>query len=128
MIDIKKQITHWHNSAEEDWHVACHLLDYGNLRHGLFFLHLTIEKALKALVCRQTQDFAPRSHNLVRLAEMADLELLSGMLDTLADLNLFNIEGRYPDLYLPLPSAIEAEAYRKQAEELFQWLTEKLSE
>lgn len=36
-------------------------------------------------------------HNLIRLAEIAGLSLNSEQRDLLADINLFNIEGRYPD-------------------------------
>ena len=83
---------------------------------------------MKALICRQTEDLAPRLHNLVRLAERANIQPDAETLDTLADLNSFNIEGRYPDLYLPLPSFAEAKVYQKRAEELFQWLLSQLAE
>jgi hypothetical protein len=39
-----------------------------------FFAHLSIEKALKALVVKATRDLAPLSHNLVLLAEKTGLE------------------------------------------------------
>jgi len=35
--------------------------------------------------------------NLVRLAEIAKLNLKPAQLDVLAEMNAFNIEGRYPD-------------------------------
>ena len=52
MVDIDKQISYWKESADEDWAVAQQLLGSGRTRHGLFFAHLTLEKMLKALVCK----------------------------------------------------------------------------
>jgi len=73
MIDINKQINFWRSGGEEDLAVARDLVNRNRIRHGLFFAHLALEKALKAHVCRVTQDIAPRLHNLVRLAELAEL-------------------------------------------------------
>jgi hypothetical protein len=53
--------------------VADQLIRSGKIRHGLFFLHLTLEKILKAHVCQNTQDIAPRMYNLVRLAELSGI-------------------------------------------------------
>ena len=69
MFDIGKQIAYWRDGAAEDWRVAQDLIKRRKVRHGLFFAHLALEKLLKALVCRRTQDLAPRIHSLVRLAE-----------------------------------------------------------
>jgi HEPN domain-containing protein len=122
MIDIQKQVIYWRDSAVEDLQVANELVQAGRFRHGLFFFHLALEKMLKALVCLHTQDLAPRIHNLVRLAEIAGLEIAPRWLDTLADINMFNIEGRYPDNILPLLSQEEAIAYLNKSEEIFWWL------
>lgn len=46
-------------------------LNAAKIRHGLFLAHLALEKTLKAHVCRTTGELAPKTHNLVRLAEMA---------------------------------------------------------
>jgi len=126
MIDIEKQVTYWERSAIEDWKVAEQLVRTRKTRHGLFFVHLALEKALKAHVCRHTQALAPRIHNLVRLAELSGLRLSDNQLDTLADINAFNIEGRYPDVFAPLPSYTEAREYLHRAEKVYQWLTKLL--
>ena len=53
-----------------------------------------LENALKALVCRGAQDLAPRLHNLVRLAELAQIPIQSDQIAVRAVMNTFNIEGR----------------------------------
>jgi HEPN domain-containing protein len=93
----------------------------------LFFLHLALEKLLKALVCHQTQDLAPRTHNLIRLAELAKLTPTQTQLDTLADINTFNLEGRYPEMVTPVPSFGDATTYLRQAEEVYRWFLSQLS-
>ena len=111
MVDISEQVEYWRSQAREDWEVAGQLVDSGKTRHGLFFAHLALEKVLKAHVCQATQKVAPRLHNLSRLAEMAKLELGSNQLDTLAEMNEFNMEGRYPLSFLAAPTAGEARDY-----------------
>lgn len=122
MIDVDKQVAYWRDGAQEDWGVARELIDLGRTRHGLFFVHLALEKALKGHVCRQTRDLAPRIHNLVRLAELAAIKASQEQIDTLAEMNAFNLEGRYPDLLALPPTPAEAQAYLSRAEEVFQWL------
>jgi len=122
MVDIAKQVAYWQGEAEEDLGVARDLLEKRRPRHCLFFTHLALEKLLKAFVCRQTHDLAPRTHNLPRLAALAQLGLTPEQTDVLADINEFNIEGRYRDPDAPSPSVEEAERHVKRAEELFHWL------
>lgn len=126
MIDIQKQITYWQNGAIEEWELAQDLVKRNKTRHGLFFAHLALEKLLKAHVCHQTQDLPPRIHNLTRLAELATLNLSQTQVDVLAEMNVFNLEGRYPDLSLAPLSKKEAKDYLRRAEEVYQWLMSQL--
>jgi HEPN domain-containing protein len=120
MIDINKHILHWRAGSSEDWEVACSLVKQERVRHGLFFAHLSLGKILKAHVCRATRELSPPIHNLLRLAECAGLSLQQEQRDLLAEVNSFNIEGRYPEMLLPLPTQFEAEAYLQKIRELLQ--------
>ena len=122
MVDIAKQITFWRDSAKEDWDVARQLVENGRTRHGLFFAHLALEKIIKAIVCKQSQDLAPRLHNLSRLAELAALTLDTGQIEVLAVMNAFHIEGRYPESLIKPPTKEEALNYMAEAEGVLQWL------
>ena len=62
----------------------------------------------------------------MRLSEIANLELTQQQIDILAEMNAFNIEGRYPDALLPLPSREEADSIIKRAEEVYRWLMSRL--
>ena len=85
-----------------------------------------LEKVLKAHVCRKTNDLAPRVHNLSRLAEIGDVRPSRDYEDMLAEMNAFNLEGRYPDMLMPPPSLSEALDYLTRAEEVLQWLLSQL--
>lgn len=123
MLDIEKQIVFWKDSAREDFAVARQLVNSGRTRHGLFFAHLALEKSLKAIVCKHTQDLAPRLHNLVRLYEFAALPLSDTVKTAiLAEMNAFNIEGRYPEPQIRPPTKEEALHYMSQVEGIFEWL------
>ena len=127
MLDIAKQIAYWRDDAAEDWRGAQDLVKRREVQHGPFFAHLALEKMLKAYVCHHTNDLAPRLHNLIRLAELANLTPTQTQLDTLADINTFNLEGRYPDMLTPVPSLGDAKDYLRQAEEVYRWLLSQLS-
>ena len=53
---------------------------------------------LKALVAQRTHRTPPRIHALWRLAEIAGVEddFTAEQVDTIADLSVFQVEGRYP--------------------------------
>lgn len=94
--------------AKEDLDVAKDLVFQRRIRHGLFFAHLALEKILKARVCQTSHDIAPPVHNLIRLAELAAINLDPKVRAFLAEVSPFNIEARYPDLLVPEPTFEEA--------------------
>ncbi len=126
MINIETQIQHWRDSSLEELQVARDLLEKKHIRQGLFWAHLTLEKMLKAHVCKQTRDLAPRIHNLVRLAELAGLELGPDVTDFLSEINDFNLHGRYIEYLGPVPELKQAHALMRRIEEMLTWLNEKL--
>lgn len=72
-MNVDKVVQYWTESAAEDWPVTKHLLDSGAYQYALFFGHLYLEKLLKAMVVSRTGRHAPRTHNLLFLAERAGL-------------------------------------------------------
>jgi HEPN domain-containing protein len=98
MINIEKQINYWIKSAELDFNTASDIFKSGkNYHFCLFICHLVIEKLLKAIIVKATSDFPPKTHNLLRLAELGKLELNNDKLTLLQELTLYQIDTRYPD-------------------------------
>ena len=126
MVNIEKHVSYWKNGAEEDLQVADQLIKSGKIRHGLFFLHLALEKILKAHVCRNTKDIAPKLHNLARLAELSGIAFMQEDSDFFSEMNPFNIEGRYPEMWGPVPSREEADILLQRTGGMFEWLKNQL--
>lgn len=126
MINVEKHILYWKTSAEEDLSAAENLLLANKIRHGLFFLHLTTEKILKAHICKQTKDIPPRIHNLIRLAELIDINFKDDDIDLFAEMNPFYLEGRYPETLTKAPSIEEAEHYLSKTKQVYTWLINQL--
>lgn len=125
-MDILKQINYWRVGAAEELSAAESLLRSGLYSQSLFHAHLALEKILKAHVCGKTQKVPPFIHNLVRLSEFAELTIPDLFIDTLAEMNQYNLAGRYPE---SLPGNITLEECRtklKQSEEALTWLTAEL--
>ena len=125
-INVEKQIAYWRSEALDTRKDIDHSMNGGRIAFGLFAAHLSVEKALKAHVVKNTKKFPPMIHNLVSLANLAGLDLTSKQLDMLADLNPMNILVRYPGESGRIPSRSEAEVLVQGAKEVFEWLIEKL--
>ncbi len=95
-MDIQKVIEYWVKSSEDDLPVTVHLFASKDYHYALFFGHLYLEKLMKALVVQVKEEHAPRSHNLIYLAECANLTLSDSHREILARVNKYNLETRYP--------------------------------
>ena len=97
MVNVTEHIDYWRNSSDEDFAAAESLMEEGHLRHTLVLAYFAVEKMLKANVTRQTGDIPPRTHNLIRLAELAEISLDRGQIKFLRSFDLYQMEGRYPE-------------------------------
>ena len=127
MINIEKHVAYWRDTATKDLQFAERLINRDQeIAYGLFFVHLSLEKAIKAHVCKQTKQIPPRIHNLLALAKLGEVGLSQEQRDYSTKMNLYNIEGRYPDMYFPQPSLEKAQEYLATAKEMITWLLNQL--
>ena len=96
-MDREEKTNYWLTTAENDWSVANHLFEKGDNPYALFFGHLTLEKLLKALIVKTTNESPPLTHRLVFLAEKAGLSVSTEHFELLEIVTDFNMEARYPD-------------------------------
>jgi HEPN domain-containing protein len=122
MIDVEKLVTHWRNGALSSWEDALYLIKGKRVMLGMFAVHLALEKVIKAHVIKQTGSLPPKIHNLIRLAEIAKLDVDVEYRKVLAEINDFNIEGRYSDEVLSPISFKEAKVYMNRAKGTLEWL------
>jgi HEPN domain-containing protein len=96
----------------------------------LFFTHLALEKILKAhWVKDNVEDVPPKTHNLTYLLNKSTLDLEEEDSDFLQSLNIFQLEGRYPDYLAKMHHSVqktECEKIIPQAQKLLKCLQEKL--
>lgn len=126
MLNIQKQINYWITGAEDDIETAGLLIREKRTLHGLFFGHLVIEKAIKAHVVKQIEDIAPRTHNLIYLAEQTELDFDDSTQLFLGILMKYQLQGRYPDYNPVLPNQLIVNEYFNRTKELLQCLKMKL--
>jgi len=126
-MDIDEQVEYWKTGSAEDLAAAESLLEKDHLRHCLFFAHLALEKMLKAQVVRVTHDAPPRIHNLVRLAQVAGLTPNDVQERFLRRFDLYQLEGRYPDVRQVVLDPDLTRQELQKATEAWQWLRTQLS-
>jgi len=129
-MDVDEVVQYWMELAEADWPVVDHLFASGDYNYALFLGHLYLEKLLKAMVVRITRSHAPRTHNLLFLAECADLTVSEEKRDALVRVTGYSIETRYPEESVELRKRYTQEYCRKEIEvirEIGKWLKSELS-
>ena len=97
----EEHISYWLKSAEHDFETAQSLYEVAWYDWCLFVGHLVLEKVLKAIfVKRNDNQIPPKTHSLVRLAELCNINLDLELKITLDRINDFNLETRYPNYKL----------------------------
>lgn len=130
-MNVSEVVQYWLESAEDDWPVVEHLMSSGDYHYALFFAHLHTEKLLKALVVAVTEEHAPRTHNLLVLAERAGLTLSDEGRQQLVRFTGYNLETRYPEdraLLRERYSRQYAEAEIVTVREVGSWLKSQLNQ
>ncbi len=128
MINKEEILGFWKEKSDSDLETAQVLFESRKYSEALFFCHLSIEKFLKFLVVRKTEDHAPYDHNLIKLAEDTDLKLSGEDSDLLAEINTFNIKGRYDDYkqsFYKKATKEYAEEYINKTKTILKWLKEQ---
>ncbi len=126
MINIVKQIKYWQDSAESNIETAAILIKSGKYTEGMFFCHLSIEKILKALIVKQTENIPPKSHDLFNLAEIAKIGITEEQSDFMQILMKYQIEGRYPEYYPKAPAHDKINDYLYQTKNVLQCFNKML--
>ena len=119
-------VKYWVTASAEDFDSAEILYQNKKYHHALFFCHLSIEKMLKAIVVKSTGAAPPLSHDLVRFAERAGLDLSEPKKNELAEITTFNIAARYDDYKLSFQEKATEEfslKYLKKTGEILEWLS-----
>ena len=125
-------MNYWIESSDEDYDTMMYMKAGKKNTWCLFMGHLVIEKLLKALYAKNNKNapYAPKSHDLLHLAEKTDLELTDRQEDLLDTITRFNMNARYDDykkeFYLKCTDEY-TEQQLKNIEEVRIWLKNLLT-
>ncbi len=127
MDEITKK---WLSRAKYDLYTAKAMLTSRRYLYVAFMCQQSLEKILKAIIVEQNGE-ALRTHNLVRLAELAGV--YNGMANEfqvfLADLTPFAIEARYGDYKEKLTEIIDSKMavkYLNKTKKVYEWLKKRI--
>lgn len=129
MKNEQKIIEYWVTASKQDFETAEILFENEKYHHALFFCHLSIEKILKAIIVKTTQEAPPLLHDLVRLAERTGIKLSAKQKIELAEISTFNIEARYDDYKLSFYKKANkrfASKYLNKTRKILKWLNKYL--
>ncbi len=126
----EEHIKYWLDSAEHDLDTANTLFSSGKYDWCLFISHLVLEKLIKAFYVKNNHNkIPPKTHNLVRLAQLSQVKLEEKHLLFLDEVNDFNLEVRYPEYkneFYKTCTKDFTEIYFKKVKEFYQWLKSQL--
>jgi HEPN domain-containing protein len=125
-MDVDKQIAYWVDGSRIALR-SVPVLEEGEFWvEALFWTHLAVEKALKAHVVKSTRQIPPYIHKLLRLSQIARIDLSTGQVKTCEALSIYQRIARYPDNNVNEPDSKTAKRLLADAQELHQWLIERL--
>lgn len=122
---------YWLSSSEKDMKTMSNLFASGDYHWSLFIGHLAVEKLLKAFYVIKKDTTVPYIHDLLRLAEKADLVLSEDQKDFLDTLTSFNIRARYDDYKMEFYHLCTKEFAEKniaKIEDFVKWIKAKFTE
>lgn len=117
-IDIEKLIKYWIETSDDDFETMMAMFETKRFSWSLFVGHLMIEKLLKAYYVKSKQDFPPFIHNLLRLAELAEIKITEEQKVFFITVTAFNINARYDDYKLSFQKMCSLEYTTKWINEL----------
>lgn len=128
-MDTTEAVQYWKASANDAFDTSDKLFESKKFDHSLFFVHLSIEKILKALYIQIKQESPIFIHDLVRLTESCELTITEEQKLQLAEISTFNVSARYDDYKLKFYKKATdsySDQWRNIGKELFNYFSSKL--
>ncbi|GAI78958.1 unnamed protein product [marine sediment metagenome] len=122
---MRKDTNNFIKSAEYDLNTAEFMLKSERYIYVIFMCHLSLEKMLKAITTEITQKISPKSHNLIYLLKLGNIQLPSELFNFIAKINNASIVTRYPEDFSKILDSypkIVAEEYLSKTKEIHKCL------
>ncbi len=128
-FEKNKTIRYWLQSSDDDFETMLVLFSNKRYNWSLFIGHLMVEKLLKAYYVKVKNEYPPLIHNLLRLAEIANISLDEGKKAELATITAFNIQARYDDYKMSFQNKCTqefTEQWIDKLKEIRLWIREQI--
>ena len=123
-------VKYWINSAKVDALAMDNLVNNGHNLWALFVGHLVVEKLLKAYFVKTVDAKVPRTHDLLEIAQKANMDLTEEQKDFLDEVTTFNIKARYPDYknrFYRKATGEFVNTYMSKIKDFKQWIVSKIN-
>ena len=126
---MRPETAEWLRQSEYDIGTAEAMYNTGRYVYTAFMCQLATEKLIKGLLVERTGHTPPKTHNLIQLVKIANVQLSEPQLEFIAVLNMAGVGARYPDM---LDDAIKrypkevAWDYLAKTKEVIQWLVQQI--
>ena len=128
-MEKEEIVQFWIKSSDRDYKTMNHLFKQKDYSWSLFVGHLVLEKLLKANYVKNVDTKVPLIHDLLRIADKADLRLTQDQRDFLDIVSQFNIRVRYDDYkarFHKMCSKTYTKKYIDEIKLFRKWLKEQL--
>lgn len=126
---MNKQIENWIKSSDYDIKTALVMFKGRRYIYVIFMCHLSVEKLLKAMVAKKINKIPPKTHDLLYLMKLADVEIPIEHQKIIAHLNQASIPARYPEDISKMAKQYTkeiAQRYLKDTQNLLKWLKNQI--
>lgn len=96
-MNTKTKYIEWYFQSDYDLDTAEDMLKSGRNVYCIFMCHLSLEKAMKGLLIKKTDEFPPKTHSLMYLVDKLELNLSSSFFEFLFMINKISVPTRYPE-------------------------------
>ena len=123
-----RDFTEWFEQSDYDMATAESMFATGRYVYAVFMAHLSLEKALKGVVQKQSGEMPPKTHDLLLLLKRSGLDPVEGTAKFLIRLNEAQIATRYPEslrAMLQLYPESVTRSILDKAKEAQQWIRQK---
>jgi len=123
-----KKYEEWFLQSDYDLDTALDMFKAGRYIYCIFMCHLSLEKALKGLWVKRTEEYPAKLHDLIYFVEKMDLLMTEDYYEFLFTLNKISVPARYPDDLIKVSSSYSKNRTNDiltQTKEIQTWIKEQ---
>ena len=125
---MENKFDEWYFQSDYDLETAVDMFKSGRNVYCIFMCHLSLEKALKGLLIKRTDEFPSKTHSLMYFADKLGLDMSDSNYEFLFMLNKISVPTRYPEdlrkLFLTY-SKERTESILNQTKEVQLWIKQQ---